>query len=312
MLKTRNKLFAAGAMLMVSVIMLSTASFAWFTISTNPEISTLTTQVAVNQNLEIALAKTAVSNAVPAPTYSAANTSAADKVYTWGSLLNMTDLGTAYSTDVNKTLRPLTLTTGTPNKFQYPTYGTDGRISGLGNLAATAQTKGFGNLVNGDQIYGYYVDFWVQTNVDGDLIVQKTAANRENDTTPTTATGSGSIFTATTGTDAQKAAIAKAMRIAFQDLGSAPTGAAIADTATVTATAASTTYVDNAATISFGGGTSEKVTALTANTPKLIRMYVYLEGADVTNAAASTTALALAGELKVQFSHSSALTPMVP
>lgn len=311
MLKTRNKLFAAGAMLMVSVIMLSTASFAWFTISTNPEISTLTTQVAVNQNLEIALAKTAVSNAVPAATYSAADTPAADKVYTWGSLLNISDVGDAY-TNLNKALRPLTLTTTPAIKFQYPTYGTDGRISGLGDLGTTAQAGGFGNLVHSAEVYGYYVDFWVQTNVDGDLIVQKTAANRENDTIPTTATGSGSIFTATTGTPAQKAAIAKAMRIAFQDLGSAPTGAAIADTATVTATAASTTYVDNAATISFGGGTSEKVTALTANTPKLIRMYVYLEGADVTNAAASTTALALAGELKVQFSHSSALTPMVP
>ncbi len=54
-MKTKSKLMAALVMLLVSAIMMSTASFAWFTISTAPEISNMKSTVAANGNLEIAL-----------------------------------------------------------------------------------------------------------------------------------------------------------------------------------------------------------------------------------------------------------------
>ena len=51
----RNKMMAAVSMLMVSSIMMVSSTYAWFTLSTAPEVKNISTTVAGNGSLEIAL-----------------------------------------------------------------------------------------------------------------------------------------------------------------------------------------------------------------------------------------------------------------
>lgn len=51
----RNKLMAAISMLLVSSIMLVSSTYAWFTLSTAPEVKGISTSVGANGNLEMAL-----------------------------------------------------------------------------------------------------------------------------------------------------------------------------------------------------------------------------------------------------------------
>ena len=51
----RNKLVAAISMLMVASIMMVSSTYAWFTLSTAPEVKGITTNVGANGNLEMML-----------------------------------------------------------------------------------------------------------------------------------------------------------------------------------------------------------------------------------------------------------------
>ena len=51
----RNKMMAAVSMLMVSAIMMVSSTYAWFTLSTAPEVTGITTNVGANGNLEMML-----------------------------------------------------------------------------------------------------------------------------------------------------------------------------------------------------------------------------------------------------------------
>ena len=52
----RKKLTAAILMLLISCIMTVTSTYAWFTLSTAPEVTGIQTTIGGNGNLEIALA----------------------------------------------------------------------------------------------------------------------------------------------------------------------------------------------------------------------------------------------------------------
>ena len=52
----KKKLSAAIIMLLLSCIMVVTSTFAWFTLSTAPEVTGISTTIGGNGNLEIALA----------------------------------------------------------------------------------------------------------------------------------------------------------------------------------------------------------------------------------------------------------------
>ena len=56
-LNIKSKLTAAVAMLLVAFFMVISSSYAWFTLSTAPEVTGITTTVGANGNLEIALLK---------------------------------------------------------------------------------------------------------------------------------------------------------------------------------------------------------------------------------------------------------------
>jgi hypothetical protein len=300
MFGTKKKLMAAVVMLVISAIMLTSASYAWFTISTNPEIKGMTTQVVVNENLEIALASTDVST-IPGTTAQGDT----GKQYTWGNIIDLTPTGTvgaqpetAYAALV-KTLRPVTLnTTLDPDVFQYPTYGADGRPNAdLSNLSDSPMANGFGNLTDGTKAYGYYVDFWVRSNVGGDLKLNTTGVTRSAEGT----LGLGSYFESNGQTGPDKV-LATNLFVAFKDITPDIDGATEAvgtHPVAVTHTAGTPgDAIDGKYKTTFESGT---IVNLTPNSAKLIRMYVYLEGANITNESASIDGALVGGKLNVQF-----------
>lgn len=136
----RERVIAVALLLAMSASMLTSASFAWLTISRNPEVSGVSTTVAANGNLEIALVapdgsepgESAVgdSSAAEGQGVAAAN-------LTWGNLINLSD--PSYGLD-NLILRPAQLNTAALKTS--PLFGAvylqDGRIEQLtSNFAYT-------------------------------------------------------------------------------------------------------------------------------------------------------------------------------
>ena len=144
----KSKLMAAICMLLVSSIMMVSTTYAWFTLSTAPEVTGITTAVGSNGNLEIALMPaeadlTRLDDAAVIPS-AVGNSSAAtgttvnEANVTWGNLVDVSD--SSYYGMNKIQLYPAALNTqttadgtgikvGTPLKV--PVYGADGRVSEL-------------------------------------------------------------------------------------------------------------------------------------------------------------------------------------
>jgi len=148
----KEKVVAVAMLLALSVIMLSSASFAWLTISRKPEVSEIATNVAANGNLEIALVSG--TEAVPIePGESQVGDSAASEDQTiagsnltWGNLINLSDPSYGLG---NLTLRPAQLnTTALLTKPLYgAVYSEDGRIEKLNtDFAYTSWVPPEGNV----------------------------------------------------------------------------------------------------------------------------------------------------------------------
>ena len=114
----KEKLIATIAMLLVATVMLTSASFAWFTISTNPEISNIQANVTTNQNLEIALDN----GTGTAPAASASDDSG--KNTTWGNLVDLNKFFADNST--RPTLKPVLATISSASQsLAYPKFCLD-------------------------------------------------------------------------------------------------------------------------------------------------------------------------------------------
>lgn len=132
----RERVIAVALLLAMSTSMLSSASFAWLTISRRPEVTNISTNIAANGNLEVALA---TGDGSEAPGESKEGDSAAAKGQsvaaaniTWGNLINLADPSYGLK---NLTLRPAELNKGDLNNapLNAAVYKTDGRVSGLSN-----------------------------------------------------------------------------------------------------------------------------------------------------------------------------------
>ncbi len=150
----RRKLTAAVAMLLVATIMMASSTYAWFTLSTAPEITGITTSVGANGNLEMALS----GGAGTAPSASAVGDQGNN--LTWGNLVNLSD--NQYGLN-NITLKPSRLnvsSTGTvsTNPLLVAQYGADGRVSSLSDATMSGvfstEQNGF---VTGDTSNAYGV-----------------------------------------------------------------------------------------------------------------------------------------------------------
>lgn len=299
MFGTKKKLMAAVVMLVISAIMMTSASYAWFTISTNPEIGGMDAQVVVNENLEIALVTTGETAPTTLPVTGESDSGTQT---TWG---NIIDLSVA-DAGLTKTLRPITYVAA-DKKFKYPVYGDDGRISSLGVLEDT--TYGLGNLVKESTTdkYAYYVDFWVRTNQSGENALKlQTAAGVKRSSEGITGLGSciwmdGKDST----TEAKVNLLAKGIRIAFKDMTPSIEGA----TAAASGAAPIITVPSQPAQPANMDGTdayaitleNNNIVTLTQNSAKLIRMYIYYDGKDLKNADAFLGELLVEAKLNIQF-----------
>lgn len=134
----KSKLVAAICMLLVSSIMMVSSTYAWFTLSTAPEVSGITTTIGSNGNLEIALSPLSGLGSDVGDAGLTTGDNWGVKNLTWGNLVDMGYAGNTYGLD-KLTLAPamLALTSDTngytlgDNALGTPSYGSDGRISGL-------------------------------------------------------------------------------------------------------------------------------------------------------------------------------------
>lgn len=145
----KKKLMGAVCMLLVASIMMISATYAWFTLSTAPEITGITTSVGANGNLEMALLsgnvnatttqEGGVGSSMAIATDMAAN-------LTWGNLVDLSN--DSYGLQ-SISLKPARFNNAgdwaTGNLLSIPVYGADGRVK---DLATDTQASGKYNAAN--------------------------------------------------------------------------------------------------------------------------------------------------------------------
>lgn len=146
----KERVIAVALLLLMSAAMMTSATFAWITLSRAPEVSNVSTTVAANGNLEIALA---TGEGTDAPGESKVGDSSAaegqtivNSNITWGNLINLSD--PAYGLD-ELTLRPAQLnhTALLTSPLYSTSYGMDGRVEKLtSNFAYTSWIPPEGNV----------------------------------------------------------------------------------------------------------------------------------------------------------------------
>lgn len=146
----RERVVAVALLLAMSLAMMTSASFAWLTISRSPEVTGVNTTIASNGNLEIALAtgdgKTPPDESKVGDSSAAKGQNIFTANQTWGNLINLAD--PAYGLD-HLVLRPAQLNTAAllTKPLYGAVYSSDGRIKTLTtNYGYTAWIPAEGNI----------------------------------------------------------------------------------------------------------------------------------------------------------------------
>lgn len=141
----KGKLVSAACMLLVAVIMVVSSTYAWFTLSTAPEVTGIQTAVGANGSLEMALLPTGVDgNTVKsiAEILGSINSASGDsmkdwkdKNTTWGNLVDLSDADVygwnnliLYPSELNAADGILPID---GSILKTPEYGADGRVSAV-------------------------------------------------------------------------------------------------------------------------------------------------------------------------------------
>ena len=145
----KERLISVALLLVMSIAMMSAATYAWLTISRRPEARGMSTTVTSNGNLEIALVtgdgKTAPGESKVGDSSAVKGQSISKSNVTWGNLINLSD--EAYGLE-NLILRPAQLNTSSllTSPLYGAIYGEDGRITQLSsNFGYTIWTPPEGN-----------------------------------------------------------------------------------------------------------------------------------------------------------------------
>lgn len=158
----KAKLMAATSLLLVSAILLSLTTYAWFILSTAPEVTEMQTTAGANGSLEIALQRgdTAVSEIKNRVGDSSAVSSLKEANSTWGNVVDLS--GNTYGLQ-GLSLLPARLNidaSGNVSKsspLKMPLFGQDGRISELANLNSMRYNDETGKYVDGQDKHGVLV-----------------------------------------------------------------------------------------------------------------------------------------------------------
>ena len=193
----KSKLMAAVSMLLVSAIMVSVTTYAWFILSTAPEVKGMSTTVGSNGALEMALLDYAKGDTETldailgkvttnvGDSSAAANQKVEDSNRTWGNLVDLS--GRYYGlSDGKMVLYPsaLNLNGSDKNKIgsmdamlKYAAYGTDGRVAEL--KADTFATK-YDSATNIFQGYNGYGVRAIGTGTKADPVASGFAGAKTN------------------------------------------------------------------------------------------------------------------------------------
>ena len=167
----KSKLMAAVSMLLVSAIMVSVTTYAWFILSTAPEVKGMSTTVGSNGALEMALLDYAgdlneiLTNQIKTnvgDSSAAANKKVEDSNRTWGNLVDLS--GRYYGlSDGKMVLYPSALNLNGSDKtkigsmdamLKYAAYGTDGRVAELKADTFATKYDSANNIFQGYNGYG--------------------------------------------------------------------------------------------------------------------------------------------------------------
>ena len=191
----KSKLMAAVSMLLVSAIMVSVTTYAWFILSTAPEVKGMSTTVGSNGALEMALVDYAgdlndiLTNQIKTnvgDSSAAANKKVEESNRTWGNLVDLS--GKYYGlSDGKMMLYPSALNMDASNNnkigdmnamLKYAAYGTDGRVAELkGDTFATKYDSGTTGTFQGYDGYGVRA---IGTGDKADPIAAGLAAAKRN------------------------------------------------------------------------------------------------------------------------------------
>ena len=189
--------------------------------------------------------------------------------------------------------------------------------------AAPAGATGAGTKITDS--YGYALDFWFRTNASGsDLLLQEEGQQRVYEDSTNAATMGGGSYMEFESTNANFTTenvekLMQAIRIVFADKEGTPLAYAKLGASAVTGSKVKAPIelwaatVDAEGKITYTGDAkldSQKITALTANTPTAISVYVYLDGDVVDNGDVANAATSMTGSMNLQFASSATLTPM--
>ncbi len=133
----RRKLYSALAMLLVATVLMASTTYAWLVLSTNPELTGVSTQVGANGSLEMALLNSASwgnLGLLDGGDIDESNLKAGNNL-TWGNLVNLSsDYGlekivlSPSRLNISKNADAYEVA---DNLLKVPTYGEDGRVIGL-------------------------------------------------------------------------------------------------------------------------------------------------------------------------------------
>ena len=209
----RKKLLSALAMLLVATILMVSSTYAWFVLSTAPEVTGIQTQVGANGSLEIALVNKASWNDLTKLDMGDIDESASENLgsanLTWGNLVNLAD--TSYGLR-NITLNPARLAisqngnnaegtaityTIAENLLKVPVYTEDGRVQRLDKDSVVNYiydgkgftTKGYGVRAIGTA--SQMSQFQLGMNAARNNIANHRAAAKTTASNTLTATGAG-------------------------------------------------------------------------------------------------------------------------
>lgn len=154
----KTKLMAAIAMLLVSSIMMVSSTYAWFTLSTAPEVTGIQTSVGANGNLEMALLPESGDVKDINSAQGDGGKAWAIKNKTWGNLVDLSDPSYGltqielYPSALNVAtwkedgnLNPATIAAA---MLKTPAYGADGRVSELVEKTTTSTFDASGTFSN--------------------------------------------------------------------------------------------------------------------------------------------------------------------
>lgn len=150
-----KRLYAVVCLMLVTSLLLTSASFAWLTISRAPEVTGVTSSVGANGNLEIALGKNIGESAI-GDSFDKNEVTKANR--TWGNLIDLSDSSYGLQEIV---LRPAILNSAggavnTLHPLAYPVYSKDGRVERIYANNMFAGTYNGGTFITGINEYGVH------------------------------------------------------------------------------------------------------------------------------------------------------------